>query len=217
MSVVFVLTYLPARIFGWVLPYQWLSLTPYEVTHRFFLWELVTYMFLHWGVFHIVFNLLALWMFGSDLERQWGPRRFLFYFFLTGIGAGLCDVLVHPSAGSATMGSSGAVYGILLAYGVLFPNNIVLFALIFPMKAKWLVLLMGVIEFFLALEGPGSGISHIAHLGGMLFGYLYLRGGGLPYRLQVRYNEWRRSRLRKRFEVYMHKQEKKDDSGRWIN
>ncbi len=217
ISVIFALTYLPARVVGWSLPFRWFSLVPYEVTHRFFLWQLVTYMFLHGGFFHIIFNLLAMWMFGSDLERQWGPRRFLFYFFLTGIGAGVCDVLVHPSSATFTIGSSGAVYGLLLAFGVLYPDRPILYAFIFPMKAKWLVILTGMIEFFLSLDTPGSGVSHIAHLGGMLFGYIYLRGGGLPYRLQLRFHEWRRARLRKRFEVYMRKQEKKSGPGHWVN
>ena len=217
-SAVFALTYLPAQIIGWTAPYTWLGLRPYDVTHYFFVWQPVTYLFLHEGWFHIIFNLFALWMFGSDLERLWGPRQFLFFFFLTGIGAAVFDVLLQPNAPTTTIGNSGAVYGILMAYGLLFPDRPLLLWLVIPIKAKWFVVLMGLIEFVSSLSGSGSGVSHVAHLGGMLFGYLYLRGGGLPYRWQLRYHDWRRSRLRKKFDIYMQDQDKKkDDTGRWIN
>ena len=156
---IFVLTYLGLQLFHWTWPLAWLSLQPYDVIHRLFLWQLVTYLFLHGGFFHIIFNLLMLWMFGSELEYRWGGRRFLFYFFLTGIGAGLCDVILNtllaPGLRTATIGNSGAVYGVLLAYGMLFPDRPVLFALMIPMKAKWLVLIMAAIEFLSSLGGPG--------------------------------------------------------------
>lgn len=226
-SAVFLLTYLPAQIFGWVYPYQYLGLRPYDVTHFIqiyggirlpFIWQPVTYLFLHEGWFHIIFNLFALWMFGADLERLWGSRQFLFYFFLTGIGAAVFDVLIQPGATSTTIGNSGAVYGVLLAYGLLFPDRPIFLWLVIPIKAKWFVLVMGLIEFVSSLSGPGSGVSHVAHLGGMLFGFLYLRGSRIPFRWQLRYQEWRRRRLRRKFEVYMRDQEKgKDDAGRWIN
>jgi membrane associated rhomboid family serine protease len=221
MSAVFVLTYIPAQIFHWGLPYELFSLRPFDVVRRLFLWELVTYLFLHWGFFHIIFNLFALWMFGSDLESQWGSRKFLFYFFLTGIGAGVFDVVLNaifPAPfPTATVGASGAIYGLLLAYGILFPDRMIYLYMIIPIKAKWFVAIMGTIEFVSSFSNPGSSVSHVAHLGGMLFGFLYLRGAGLPYRLQLRYDDWRRARLRRKFEVYMRKQEKKDDAGRWIN
>ncbi len=213
-SAAFILTYIPAQMFGWALPFEWLGLRPYDVVHHLFFWQPVTYLFLHGGWFHIIFNMFALWMFGSDLERQWGGRQFLFYYFLTGIGAGLFDVLLRPSSPFPTIGCSGAIYGLLLAYGLLFPDRPILLWLIIPIKAKWFVIIMGLIEFF---GSPGSGVDHLAHLGGMLVGFLYLRGGGLTYRWQLRFHEWRRGRLRKRFEVYMRKHEKKDDAGRWIN
>ncbi|MGH6630337.1 MAG: rhomboid family intramembrane serine protease [Burkholderiales bacterium] len=216
-SAIFLLTYLPLVMFRWQFPFEFFGLRPFDVTHRLFLWQPVTYLFLHGGFFHLVFNLFALWMFGSELERLWGPRRFLTYFFLTGIGAAVFDVLVQPSAVSLTVGNSGAVYGILLAYGMLFPDRPILLWLLIPVKAKWFVLIMGLIEFTSSFSNPGSTVSHIAHLGGMLFGFLYLRGAGLPYRLQLRYHEWRRARLRKKFEVYMRKNDEKDQPGPWIN
>ncbi len=220
-SVCFVVTYLPEMMFGWGAPFAWFALQPYDVAHRFYIWELVTYLFLHGGFFHIIFNMFALWMFGSDLESQWGGRKFLTFYFLTGIGAGLTDVILNtifnPSVPTATIGCSGAIYGLLLAYGMIFPNRPIYLYLIIPIKAKWFVLIMGVIEFVSSFGTPGSGVSHVAHLGGMLFGFLYLRGAGLPSRLELRYRDWRRARLRRKFEVYMRKQDKKDEAGRWIN
>jgi len=190
------------------------------VVHNLYLWQLVTYLFLHGGWFHIIFNMFALWMFGSDLEAMWGPRKFLFFYFFTGIGAGVLDVVVSTlfsGAPTATVGCSGAVYGLLLAYGLTFPDRPIYLYMIIPIKAKWFVLIMGLIEFVSSFGTPGSGISHIAHVGGILFGYAYLRGGGLPFLLQLRYHEWRRARLRRKFQVYMRDQERKDDAGRWVN
>jgi membrane associated rhomboid family serine protease len=213
----FLLTYLPAQLFGWNYPYAWFGLQPRAVTYGLQVWRLVTYLFLHGGFFHVIFNLFALWMFGADLERLWGGKRFLFYYFLTGIGAGLLDVLLQPSASTMTVGCSGAIYGLLLAFGLTFPDRPIFLWLIIPVKAKWFVLIMGLIEFVGSWSNPGSGISHVAHLGGMLFGLAYLRGGGLTLRLVLPYQAWRRARLRRKFEVYMRKHESKDGDGRWVN
>jgi len=218
----FAVTYIPQQIFGWSAPYAWFALHPDDVLHHFYIWQLVSYMFLHAGFFHILFNMFALWMFGSDLENLWGRQKFLFYYFLTGIGAGIFDVAVNAvfSSGTetATVGASGAIYGLLLAYGMLFPERPIYLYLLIPVKAKWFVVIMGVIELVSSFGTPGSGVSHVAHLGGMLFGFLYLRGAHLPsFRFSERYQDWRRARLRRKFEVYMRKQERKDDAGRWIN
>jgi membrane associated rhomboid family serine protease len=222
-SAAFVLTYIPLQIFQsdiFAYPFAWFSLQSDLVIHRLYVWQLVTYLFLHGGWFHIIFNMFALWMFGSDLESTWGGRKFLFYYFLTGIGAGILDVtlnaLFRSTMPSATIGCSGAVYGLLLAYGMLFPERLIYLYMIIPIKAKWFVVIMGAIE-FVSSFGSGSGVSHFAHLGGMLFGYIYLRGWSLPYRWQLQYHEWRRAQLRKKFEVYMRDQEKKDNHGRWVN
>ena len=146
----FAVTYIPQQIFGWSTPYAWFALQPYDVLHRFYVWELASYLFLHWGFFHILFNMFALWMFGSDLESLWGREKFLFYYFLTGIGAGIFDVALNaifPSAtGSATVGASGAIYGLLLAYGLLFPDRPIYLYMLIPIKAKWFVVIMGVIR-----------------------------------------------------------------------
>src|SRR5581483_12457301 len=137
-------------------------LTPYLVTHGLALWQPATYLFLHAVFFHIIFNMLALWMFGSEIERTWGPRRFLFYYFLTGIGGGLTVVLVNPNSLVATLGAYGAIYGILLAYGLLFPDRLIFIWFILPLKAKYLVTIMGAIEFLSALQQPGDIVSHVA-------------------------------------------------------
>jgi membrane associated rhomboid family serine protease len=223
-SAVFVLTYIPAQIFRSDLfndLSDFFGLRTDLVIHKFYVWQFVTYLFLHGGWFHIIFNMFALWMFGSDLEKLWGGKKFLFYYFLTGIGAGILDVtlnaLFHPSVASPTIGCSGAVYGLLLAYGMLFPDRLIYLYMIIPIKAKWFVVIMGAIEFVSSFSGSGSGVSHVAHLGGMLFGFLYLRGWSLPYRWQLQYHEWRRARLRSKFEVYMRDEDKKDDHGRWVN
>ena len=223
-SAAFLVTYIPAQIFQSEFfqdVFGLLGLQPRLVVHRFFIWQLVTYLFLHGGWFHIIFNMFALWMFGADLESKWGSKKFLFFYFLTGIGAGILDVTVNtifpPAMPTVTIGCSGAIYGLLMAYGMLFPERLIYLYMIIPIKAKWFVAIMGLIEFVSSFSTPGSGISHFAHLGGMLFGYLYLRGWSLPYRWQLQYHEWRRAQLRKKFEVYMRDHEKKDNHGRWVN
>src|SRR5208337_5016096 len=122
-SAVFLLTYVPLQIFHSDFfndIFELFGLNADLVIHKFYVWQLVTYLFLHGGWFHIIFNMFALWMFGSDLESLWGGKKFLFYYFLTGVGAGILDVtlnaLSRPAMPSATIGCSGAVYGLLLAY-----------------------------------------------------------------------------------------------------
>jgi len=187
-----------------------LRLVPAFVVHKLFLWQLVTYMFLHHGIEHILFNMLALWMFGSVIERDWGTRQFLKYYFLCGVGAGLCDVTLHAvqgSWGTSTVGASGAIYGLLLAFGVLYPNSTVLFGFIFPMKAKYMVMIVGAIAFLGALQANNQ-VSEIAHLGGMAFGYGYLRGRFVRLDwgyFQREYNAWKLRRAKKRFQVYLRK------------
>jgi len=196
-----------------------LSLAPVMVLKHFAIWQLATYMFLHGGVWHLLLNMLALWMFGSPLERDWGTRRFLQYYFLCGIGAGICDVILNGMLGNwgtHTVGASGAVYGLLLAFGMLYPNaQVILF--IFPMKAKYMVMIFGAVAFLGALR-PGSGVSDIAHLGGMAFGYAYLRmrffNIDMDY-FRREYNAWKLRRAKKRFQVYMRKHGSDRDT--WVN
>jgi len=207
-----------AQAAGLGMAMRWLMLTPYSLTHQFAIWQPVTYLFLHGGIFHILFNMLALWMFGCELERTWGTRRFLFYYFLTGVGAGLTVVLVSPSSLVPTLGASGAIYGILMAYGMLFPDRPILIYFLFPVPAKYFVMIMGGIAFLSALSMPGGAISHVAHLGGLVFGFLYLRGRPYYFDFRNRYYRWCRHRLQRQFKVYMNKHDR-DDQGpdRWIN
>jgi membrane associated rhomboid family serine protease len=179
-------------------------------------------MFLHAGFWHILFNMFALWMFGCDLERTWGSRRFLYYYFLTGIGAGVTVVLLSPFSTVATVGASGAIYGILLAYGMLFPNRIILVPIFFfffiPVPAKILVMILGGIAFLSAVSAQGGSINHVAHLGGLVVGFLYLRGRPYYFELRNRYYRRRRQRLQRQFQVYMNKQDRKrQDPDRWVH
>ncbi len=159
----------------------------------FHIWQLVTYMFMHANIEHIFFNMFALWMFGRIVESQWGERKFLFYYLVCGVGAGLMQEFVQymwlssqlgnlsaiPAAvfnPYTTVGASGAVYGILLAFGMIFPEEkIFIFPLPIPIKAKWFVCIYAAIELFSAMATPGDNVAHFAHLGGMLFGYLLIR------------------------------------------
>lgn len=136
-------------------------------------WQLVTYMFLHADVSHIFFNLFALWIFGQALENLWGTKRFVIYYFLTGIGAGLIHIFIQ---GASAIGASGAVFGILLGFGMMFPDKyiILLFPPI-PIKAKYFVGIYGGIELFSGLTRPDSGVAHFAHLGGLIVGFILIK------------------------------------------
>jgi len=148
-------------------------------------WQLLTYGFLHGDMMHIFFNMFGLWMFGRELEQMMGSQRFLTYFLTCVVGAGVIQLIVAgmQSAIYPTVGASGGVFGILLAYGLTFPNRMVM--LIFPpipMKAKYFVLFYGLLELYLGVSGNAPGVANFAHLGGMLFGFLLLRYWARPRR-----------------------------------
>lgn len=202
--------------------FAWMALVPAEVVGSFQIWRLATYMFLHsaGSPFHILINMLMLYMFGAELERTWGTRRFLNYYFLCGLGAGVCVVLAsylfHGNVAAATLGASGAIFGLLLAFGIVFAEATILVLFLFPMPAKYAVFLYGLIELYFTVATSGDGVSHIAHLGGMVFGYIYLKSG-LSRRLSRRpsmnplevvsdrYKQWKLARAKRKFEVYMRK------------
>lgn len=191
------------------------GLTPAMVTGNLYLWQLVTYIFLHGGFFHILFNMFALYMFGADLEQLWGTREFTKFFFICGVGAAIASVLVTPHSPIPIIGASGAIFGVLLAYGVLFPNRIIYLYMIIPITAKWFVIIIGAITFLSSLSATHSGVAYVAHLGGMGIGFLYLKGGGLFSDFKWRYERWQRSRLRRKFDVYYNERHRDDDEPKW--
>ncbi len=143
----------------------------------FRLYQVVTYMFMHADINHLFFNMFSLWMFGRTLEAVMGQKRFLTYYMVCGIFAGLIQLAVSAATHSAapTVGASGSVFGLLLAFGVMFPNNIIMLLIPpIPIKAKWFVIIYGVIELFLGVSGRQIGVAHFAHLGGMIGGYILL-------------------------------------------
>ena len=182
------------------------------------IWRLFTYIFLHGGLFHLLMNMFMLYMFGSQLEQVWGRRRFVRYYLLCGVGAGLFALLPLPAFFDALhIGASGAVYGVLLAFGLLFPSAQVYLLGILPLSARHMVILFG----FMALAGSlsatgGGGVSHIAHLGGLVVGYVLLRRDGLisrrPSRLRLLWNDLRRRRRRARFDRYYEERRRRPDT-----
>jgi membrane associated rhomboid family serine protease len=229
-AAVFALQFLISRFVdgGGIVLAQLFGLVPRGVTHGLRIWQPFTYLFLHGGLWHLLINLLILWMFGSDLERTWGRRRFLNYFFMCGVGAGLLNVLVKTladpqGAGSSwipTIGASGAIYGVLVACAILFPDReiwLIPFPVMLSMRVY--VLIMGALAFFGSLGESGDNVSHITHLGGMLVGWLYLRRGSWFFGVRNRLLDWKRRRARRKFEVYMrnHKDEPPSRPDRWVN
>lgn len=195
-------------------PMRFLALIPVSVVKDFFIWQLATYMFLHAGFGHIIWNMLALWMFGADLEQTWGTRRFLQFYFFCGIGAGLCVILLNyflpwGNPRVATIGSSGAIFGILMACAILYPDRPILFGFIFPMQMKWFVLIVGAIAFLSSFQ-VNTGVSAFAHLGGLLFGYFFLKTPNLNFDLagpiRRQYRDYKLRRAKKKFQVYLRKQ-----------
>jgi membrane associated rhomboid family serine protease len=192
----------------------WFGLTPAAVVKELAIWQLFTYMFLHGSIGHILWNMLALWMFGADLESSWGTRRFLQFYFFCGIGAGICVVLFNyilPWGNPVvpTIGSSGAIFGILMAYAMLYPTRTILFAFLIPIQVKYFVLIIGAIA-FLSSFGVNNGVSNFAHLGGLLFGYLFLKTPNFQFDLagplRRGYGDWKLRRAKRKFQVYLRKQ-----------
>lgn len=216
-TAVYVVYFLGGRSIGGMMTTLF-SLYAAGVVRGFYVWQLFTYMFLHAGIWHLLFNMLTLWFFGTQLERDWGTRRFLKYYFLCGIAAGVCVLLVNMAVGdwgTPTIGASGAIFGILVAFGVLYPNQTVLMNFLFPIKAKYMVMIYAAIELLMTF-GPNTGVSTIAHLGGMAFGYVYLKGRLPRVRmpdLGGAYRQWKIQRAKRKFQVYM----KKHGRGPWVN
>ena len=221
-------------VINWV--YEHLGLVPARAVLHFELWQLVTYSFIHVGFWHWFGNMLGIWMFGSTFESSWRTRRFLELYFTGVIGAAITTILlafahILTSPIIPTVGASGGVFAILMAYGMVFgENEIFLFPFPFLIKAKYFVLILIVVTVAFAISGGGS-TAYLAHLGGLFFGYLYVKFGASRkssrqaspsewyYGMKNSYIRWKRRRAARKFEVYMRKHDrdvKFDDLGNYI-
>ena len=202
-----------------------LMLVPSDVVQRYEIWELVTYTFVNLGMLNTLWNMLALWMFGAELERLWGTVRFVRFYLLCGILAGVTFLLfAYPfhAQNEIAAGSSGAVYGILVAYGLMFPDQTMLFGFLIPMKSKYFVMIIGAIVFlqsYMATVGGQGGVAVVSSLGGLVAGYLLLRGRKLKVQvrqpIQSGLRDWKLRRAKRKFEVYLKKRD--SDRDRWVH
>jgi len=214
------------------------SLIPDRVMHGW-IWQTVTYSFLHQGILHILFNMLALWWFGATLEMDWGRNKFLEFYTFCVVGAALTTIIVSYtgvggiSPQTGTIGASGGVLGVLMAFGMLYGDQEILLYFLLPIKAKYFVAGIAFFELINAIEaarpGHGQGIAYVAHLGGLLFGFLYVKfvpRRGLMFGASERYfsyrnsyYRWRRKRAARKFEVYMRQHDRNvqfDEHGNYI-
>lgn len=157
---------------------SYLALWPLGAPHGpgFFPWQLATYMFLHGGFWHLFFNMLWLWMFGMELEHVWGSRKFLIFYLICGLGAGVANLIVTTILGQTapTVGASGAIMGVLIAFGMLFPDRPIYLYFLLPIRAKYFVALVIGFDLFYGVTGTTDGVAHFAHLGGAAVGFLYI-------------------------------------------
>lgn len=213
--------------------YSWFihafGLVPSGVTHGLRFWQPFTYLFLHdaTSIWHILANMFVLYMFGRELELVWGRNKFLQYYFLTGVGAGLINVIVktipvfwgQSPSDIPTIGASGAIFGVLLACAILFPDRqVILFPIPIKLSMRIFVIIMTALEFLGTFGLGGDNVSHLCHLGGMLIGYIYLRRGSFLYSVRNTVTDWKYQRNRKRFQVYMNKhKDPPSRPDRWVN
>lgn len=167
---VFVLSYFVGGKF-----YDLFGLVSEHVLADRWVWQLVTYLFIHGSFFHLLFNIFALWMFGLAVERQYGQKEFLKYYFICGLGAAAASVALSPHSTTPVIGASGPVYGLLVAFAMLYPDAVVYLYFLIPVKASHMAVLFGLIEFFAGATSATPGVARFAHLGGMVTGYLYIR------------------------------------------
>ena len=232
--------FLGLTAFGSLTVIQWvyanLGLVPETTIFHFAIWQIVTYSFIHVGFWHWFGNMLGIWMFGSTFESSWGTRRFLELYFTGVVGAALTTIVLSfahilTTPNTTTVGASGAVFAILMAFGLVFgENEIMMIPFPFLIKAKYFVLILIVVTVAFAISGGGS-TAYLAHLGGLLFGYLYVKfspARGMSgkfslsesyYGLQNSYHRWRRRRAARKFEVYMREHDRKvefDEHGNYI-
>jgi len=188
-----------------------LALSADGAIRTFMVWQVFTYMFVHFGIWHLLFNMLALWMFGMPIEQTWGTRRFVKFYLQCGAVAGLCVLaanVIFSQWGVPTLGASGAVFGLLVAFGVLFPDTIILMFFLFPMKAKYAVMIYVAVELLTVYSALNAGVSTVAHLGGAAFAYVALKLQMPSMRMPdigAAYKQWKLQRAKKKFQVYMRK------------
>ena len=214
----------------------YLGLVPALVLHYGFIWQLVTYSFLHASVTHLLVNMLTLWMFGSQEEQDWGSSKFLEFYFFCVVGAALTTIAVAytPLRGASptvpTIGASGGIYGLLIAFGMLYGDReVFLFPFPFSIKAKYLVAIIIFVVVIATFQPSQGGVANFAHLGGLLFGFLYIKfvprrglmfGASERYfNLRNSYYRWQRRRAAKKFEVYMRQHDQEvhfDEHGNYI-
>lgn len=199
---------------------EFVGLVPDKAVLGGYIWQFFTYMFFHGNLTHLLFNMLAFWMFGSELFVQWRRRFFLTYFFVCGIGAAMFHVLTvylffadTDMTHIPTIGASGAIYGILIAYALYFGNRIILFFFIFPMKARTAVLIIGGVELFYSISQTQDGVAHLAHLGGMLVGYLFLKNRNWWDKLSRKRYQRQRDKLKDKLKVIIDNTDQWDRDG----
>jgi len=197
-------------------------LVPALVVQGFAIWQPVTYLFIHGGIMHLLWNMLALWMFGAELERTWGTQRFLRFYFACGIIAGLTVIvasLIFGGMGDQTAGASGAILGLLVGYAVVFPDRTLLFGFLIPMKSKYFVMIIAAVVIFQSFTsvagGRPTGVAVMAHAGGLAAGYFLLRGKRLYAQANMlaadSYKDWKLRRAKKKFQVYLRKNDSRRD------
>lgn len=199
-----------------------LGLLPRWALFRLFIWQFVTYMFLHGSFFHILLNMYALWVFGCEVERMWGPKAFYRYYFVTGIGAGIIHAaisfMIPGMSMIPTIGASGAVLGVLTAFAMMFPNREITLLLFFilpvTMRARTLALLFAGMSLFGGMMGRAGSIAHFAHLGGMLIGYLYIKRDWKFDKIGARMREWQKKR---QMHVHRNKEEELEKLRRLVD
>jgi len=160
---------------------HWFALMP--LGDGFEIWQLITYQFMHGGFSHILFNMFSLWMFGMEIENEWGSKKFLIYYILCGIGAGIFHLLLSPVLGTGaapTIGASGAIFGVMIAFALMFPDRYIFLYFFIPIKAKYLIILMVLLEFFM-VDSANSGVAHLAHLGGAIAGFIFIMADSSIY------------------------------------
>jgi len=180
------------------------GIVPFQVWSNNHIWQLFTYLFIHGGVLHIFFNMFVLWMFGKDLEYSWGRNEFLFFYFMCGVGSGLLTVLFSINSFVPIVGASGAIYGLLVAYGYTYPNRMVYLYGLFPIRVKYMVLGLGIMATFAFIFSKQSNVSHVTHLAGMIIGFMMLFFNIDLKNMKLKYYKLKLKKIKNNIEIKEH-------------